>query len=165
MKTIILVRHAKSDCTHPLQSDFERRLNNRGKKDAAEMAQSLSQKNIYPEIFISSNAERAVETAGYFLREFKRKGKELRLIADLYRPQIHSFYNAVESIDNSFHCAILFSHNPGIAEFVNDLECMPVPDIPACGMYGLQLITYRWEELRLCKKKFLFFNFPRNTEE
>ena len=70
MKTLILVRHAKSSWDAVGLEDFERPLNERGKEDAPLMAKRLKDKKIKPDIFLSSPAKRALKTARYFGKEF-----------------------------------------------------------------------------------------------
>ena len=70
MKTLILIRHAKSSWDAPGMSDSERPLNERGKKDAPEMAKRLRKRGLKIDAFVSSPAERALRTARYFAKEF-----------------------------------------------------------------------------------------------
>ena len=73
MKQLILVRHAKSDWGNPGLDDFDRPLNERGKKNAPVMAQRLLDKKIKIDAFISSPAKRAAKTAKIFAETFKQK--------------------------------------------------------------------------------------------
>ena len=73
MKTLILVRHAKSDWGDPLLRDFDRPLNERGKKDAPKMAERLLERKIKIDAFISSPARRAAKTATLFAEAFGKK--------------------------------------------------------------------------------------------
>lgn len=76
MKQLLLIRHAKSSWDDPSVNDFERSLNERGKKDAPVMAQRLSDKNIRIDSFISSPAKRASRTAKIFAEIFNKKKKK-----------------------------------------------------------------------------------------
>ena len=73
MKTLILVRHAKSDWGNPSLSDFDRPLNERGKRDAPIMAKRLLDKKIKIDQIIASPAKRAAKTAKYFAEAFDYK--------------------------------------------------------------------------------------------
>ena len=73
MKTLILVRHAKSDWGNPSLSDFDRPLNERGKRDAPVMAKRLLDKKIKIDQIIASPAKRAARTAKYFAEVFDYK--------------------------------------------------------------------------------------------
>ena len=83
MKTLILVRHAKSSWEEAGIDDFDRPLNERGKHDAPVMAKRLKNKNIDVDIFISSPAKRALRTAKYFTEEFDVDKKEIEQVSKL----------------------------------------------------------------------------------
>ncbi len=69
-KTLLLIRHAKSDWGNLMLSDFERPLNNRGEINAPEMAKRLVKRELFPQQLISSPALRAITTAKYFAKDF-----------------------------------------------------------------------------------------------
>ncbi|MGZ5287079.1 MAG: SixA phosphatase family protein, partial [Flavisolibacter sp.] len=84
MKTLLLVRHAKSSWDTPGMKDFDRPLNERGKQDAPEMAKRISDKGINIDLFVSSTAKRAKKTAQYFAETFGEKKAEIKLVDELY---------------------------------------------------------------------------------
>jgi phosphohistidine phosphatase len=84
LKTLLLVRHAKSDWNDASLSDFDRPLNERGKRDAPAMAHRLLDKKIAIDAFISSPAKRARKTASIFSKEYGKDKEELILIDELY---------------------------------------------------------------------------------
>lgn len=160
MKTLVLIRHAKSGWGHIYQKDMERVLDETGKTQASFMAERLAHLGIVPDVFLSSPATRAVETAEYFLKQFRLDKKNLQLIERLYQPHIHDFYGTIESIDNSLHAALLFSHNPGITEFTNQLDHKSIIVMKTCSMYGFRLKSDHWKDLRIADKEFLFYESP-----
>ncbi len=164
MKILLLVRHAKSAWDDPSLSDFERTLTDRGKSDAKMMAKRLEEKSIKIDSFVSSSAKRAKKTARIFMKEFEKNSKELQLLPSLYEASVKDFYEAVESLDDDNKTVALFSHNPGITEFVNSLDCNPVYDMPTCAMYAVEVKTKHWKDFREADKKFLFFDYPKNEE-
>ena len=83
MKTLILVRHAKSSHTYDVSSDFDRPLNDRGFREAAEMGKKLFKKKVQIDQFVSSPAVRAKTTAELFVAEYSRKLKEIFFIPTL----------------------------------------------------------------------------------
>src|SRR5688500_8491813 len=97
MKTVLLVRHAKSIWDDISLSDFERPLNDRGKKNAPEMAERLLEKGIAIDIFISSPAKRAKKTADIFAKTFKQDKEEVILVPELYEARPDDFLKAIEN--------------------------------------------------------------------
>lgn len=162
MKTLILIRHAKSSWDSPGLSDFDRPLNERGKADAPEMAKRLKEKNIDVDLFVSSPAKRAKKTAKYFAEAYDEKKGEILLIDDLYLATQPSFINAVTALDDKHETAALFSHNPGITEFASSLTKVRIDDMPTCAMFALQAETDSWKDFMKAEKKFLFFDYPKN---
>jgi len=162
MKTLILVRHAKSSWDEPGLSDFDRPLNERGKKDAPEMAERLKEKGLELDVFVSSPAKRAKRTARFFAEAFDVDKDQIVLIDELYLATREAFINAVKNIDDKHHTAALFSHNPGITEFASSLTNVRIDDMPTCAMFALQLDADSWKKLEEGEKKFLFFDYPKN---
>jgi phosphohistidine phosphatase len=164
MKTLLIIRHAKSGWDDPSLSDFERVLTERVKSDAAMMAKRIKKKSIKIDAFISSPAVRAKRTAEIFMKEYKEGRKKLLLIPALYEASVHVFYEVMETLDNHLESVALFSHNPGVAEFVNSLECSPVDNMPTCAVFALKIKTRLWKDLRIAEKEFLFFDYPKSSQ-
>lgn len=163
MKTILLIRHAKSAWNEPSLSDFERKLMPRGKSDAKMMAKRLQEKGIEIDSFVSSSAKRARKTAKIFMKEFETDKKKLQLLPSLYEASVTNFYDAVENLDDKEETVALFSHNPGITHFANSLDCTPVYEMPTCSVYAISVNTKHWKDFRLAEKEFLFFDYPGNA--
>ena len=120
-KILFLVRHAKSSWDDPSLNDFERPLNEKGKKDAPEMAKRLNSKNIRIDAFISSPAKRARQTCKYFTKEFDPKKRNIVRESKLYEAGEESFNEVIEGFKNKWDSVAIFSHNPGITSFANSL--------------------------------------------
>ena len=164
MKTLLLIRHAKSAWDDPSLSDFDRTLTDHGKADARRMAKRLEEKSLKIDSFVSSSAKRARKTARIFMKELHRDTKDLKLLPSLYEASQKDFYDAVERLDDKYKTVALFSHNPGITDFANALKCTPVYDMPTCSVYAVTVKTKHWKDFRSADKKFLFFDFPRNEK-
>ena len=114
-KSLLIVRHAKSSWDDPSQKDFDRPLNERGKKDAPAMAKHLhKEKNVALDAIVSSPAKRAFTTAKFFAEEFDIKKKHIIEKPELYEASTENFYDVVTSINDDYDAVALFSHNPGI---------------------------------------------------
>lgn len=164
MKTLLLIRHAKSSWDSTVTLDFERPLNERGKNDAPIMAQRILDKKISIDAFVSSPAKRARKTAEIFMKKYEVAEEKLTLVPALYEASVDDFYRAVEQLADDHTSIALFSHNPGITDFINSLECSPVYNMPTCAIYALKIKTKHWKEFRIADKEFLFFDYPKNTD-
>src|SRR5574338_873525 len=96
MKTLLLIRHAKSSWDDVSLSDFDRPLNDRGKRDAPIMAERLSEKNIEIDTFVSSPAKRAARTAKIFAEEFKMKKDDIVFKTELYMASADVFLRSLK---------------------------------------------------------------------
>lgn len=162
MKTLIIVRHAKSSWDNIGQDDKERPLNDRGKKDAPEMAKRLKEKGIKVAAFVSSPAKRARRTARYFAEVYGFGKKEIVLADELYEATPANFYNVVEGLKDSWDTVAIFSHNPGITSFVNSLTNVHVDNMPTCGVFAIAISTDKWNDFKDSNKQFLFFDYPKS---
>lgn len=164
MKTLLIVRHAKSSAAELGQDDFDRSLNKRGKEDSVEMAKRVSKVVDHIDAFISSPAKRARKTAEKFLAEYGLDKKELLFANTLYEAGVNDFYKVVETLDNSYKKIALFSHNPGITDFANSQNCLNIFNMPTGSVFAVQIETDKWSEIRIAERKSLFFYLPKDEE-
>lgn len=161
MKQLILIRHAKSDWGNPGLDDFDRPLNERGKKDAPAMAKRLLDRKITIDAFITSPAKRAAKTAGIFAEAFKRGKEEIIFNKELYMAESLTFYKVIEEASDTFTAIAIFSHNNGLTEFANRLAGVRIDNIPTCGIFAVKADCDTWADFREAKKEFWFFDYPK----
>jgi len=163
MKKLLLIRHAKSSWDDINQKDFERPLNDRGHKDAPMMAKRLLKAGITPDALVSSPALRALTTAEYFAEVFDIRKKNVLHEPSLYLAAPEVFFNIISALDNDHKTVAIFSHNPGITEFVNQLGVTRIDDMPTCSIFGVKADIKHWRDFKDAEKKFWFFDFPKNS--
>lgn len=164
-KSLLIVRHAKSSWADLSQKDFDRPLNDRGKKDAPAMAKRVhKEKNVELDAIVSSPAKRAITTAKFFAEEFDIKKKNIIEWPELYEASIDKFYKAVSNLSDEYSTVALFSHNPGITAFVNDLTNTRVDDMPTCAVFAIHIKADSWKAFENAEKEFWFFDYPKNIE-
>ena len=161
MKELLVIRHAKSSWANAGQDDFDRPLNDRGHSDAQRMAERLIKRGVKIDQFISSTAVRAITTATYFAEAYNRKKSEILQLQSLYHAPARQFFEVIAQIDHSVHCAAIFAHNPGITDFVLDLDTIKIDNMPTCGIFAVKLHTDDWKKIRSCKKECWFFDYPK----
>lgn len=143
------------------QDDFDRPLNERGTKDAPMMAQRLVDKKISIDAFIASPAKRALTTGNFFADTFKAKPGSLQTVQKLYHAHPAIFYEVIAAIDDSVETAAIFSHNPGITAFVNELTKTKIDNMPTCAVFAVKAETDHWKDFWPAKKSFWFFDYPK----
>lgn len=162
MKCVILVRHAKSDWSVDAD-DFDRPLNERGKRDAPMMADRLVRRKIPIDVFVSSPAKRALRTAKIFAENIGIKKDDIILKGELYLAPQGTFYEVLEKLNDNISTVALFSHNNGITEFANSLGIARIDNMPTCSIFAFAADIDSWSDFRKAKKEFLFFDYPKKA--
>ena len=156
MKTLILVRHAKSDWPENTD-DFDRPLAEKGIHDAEKMANFLKNNNVQIDEFVSSPALRALSTCEIFNDVYQIK---IKTEQKLYNASENNLESITYSLDNNCDSIALFSHNNGISNFANSLT-EDIIMFPTCGVAGIQIDCDSWESFEGANKKLLFFYEPK----
>ena len=156
MKTLILVRHAKSDWPENTD-DFDRPLAERGLEDAVKMSKFLKDNNIEIQKFVSSPAVRALNTCKIFNQTYD---VEIDTNQKLYNPSERNFESVIYDLENDVNSVAMFSHNNGISNFANSMSD-DVFMFPTCGVAGFQIETDSWSDFENAKKKLVFFYEPK----
>jgi phosphohistidine phosphatase len=165
MKTLLLVRHAKSDWSTATTNDFDRPLNERGKRDAPDMAERLLNKKIKIDAFVASPAKRAMKTAVVFAKVYDRDKDDIIFKEELYLASVELFYEVIGSISDDFKTIAVFSHNPGITDFANSLTRAKIDNIPTCGIFAVKIDTKKWSGFADAEKEFLFADYPKAGQD
>ena len=163
MKSVLLIRHAKSSWDDFSIKDFDRPLNDRGKKDAPVMATRLLDKGIAIDGFLASPARRARRTAELFAKEYKLEKGSIIFFDELYLARPSIFIEVISKTDDRFDTIAVFSHNEGITEFANSLTDTKTDNIPTCGIFAIKIKTKHWNDFAEAKKEFWFFDFPKKS--
>ncbi len=158
MYSLLIIRHAKSSWDFGLE-DFDRSLNHRGKSDAPEMAERLKKRGVHLDVMISSPAKRALSTATLFSKIFN--DLEILTIPSLYEASAKTFEKVVTEQNDRFKQIAIFSHNPGITDFINSLTNVRVDDLPTCAVFAVKADITSWKEFVDAKKEFWFYDFPK----
>ena len=160
MKTIILIRHAKSSWKDSDLKDIDRPLKKRGNRDAALMSTILSNLQVPFDKIISSPAERAMSTAKAFASEDKIETDQR-----LYLESINKLMSILHEQDETVNSIALVSHNPGLTDFANFLGNADIENIPTSGIVGIQYDCNSWKEIEKGKGKILFFEVPKKHRD
>jgi phosphohistidine phosphatase len=163
MKTLILVRHAKTEQVHSQMKDFDRNLLNRGINDAHHVSLKLLDKKIIPDLIISSPARRAIETAEIFADNFDYQKKDIlikEIIYDHYTTD--DFIKMLGGLSNKYDKVMIFGHNPNFEilayRFTNEFN----KHLPTTGLIGINFDAKSWKEIEAGKGKLQYFYSPKN---
>ena len=147
MKTLLLLRHAKSSWDDLSLKDFDRPLNKRGLKAAPRVGAHMQKEKLRPDLVLSSPALRAKQTttmvceAGGFasLANFDER---------IYEASAQRLFEIVAGIDDRIGMAMLVGHNPGFEELLAALTSESQA-MPTAALACIELKVEKWSDLAL----------------
>lgn len=155
MKTIYLLRHAKSGHEEYIANDIERHLSARGYKDAEEQAVIFKTKYKTPELIVSSPAIRAFTTALIFSKHLGYRVEHLQTHASIYEASVQQLLYVISELDDQYKTVMFFGHNPGFTDLTNTLCGYVIDNLPTAGVAVIQLNVAKWGEVEVSKGKLL----------
>ncbi len=161
MKTLFVIRHAKSSWDEPSLRDFDRPLNNRGKRDGPAMATMLAKKYRQLDLIVTSTARRARNTAKFFRDQYSLTPIHFFAKDELYHAGPHQILAVVQGIDNKADFAAVFGHNPGMTDFVNCFGPNRLDNLPTCGIAIIETTVAHWSELTFENGRWTAFYYPK----
>lgn len=165
MKRLTLLRHAKSSWKEPLGSDIARPLNERGKRDAPEMGRRLSASRFLTDALITSPAKRARKTARLVANEIGYPVEDIRTDERIYEADVGDLIEIVRELDEPLSRVLLVGHNPGFTDLANCLSGERIPNVPTCGVAGIEFPVRYWKDVDRGKGRMVFFDFPKKIPE
>lgn len=164
MKTLYILRHAKSSWEFEELSDHDRPLNKRGRSDAPLIGRELSSRGILPELIISSPAVRAISTATLVGKELGYDPDDITIDDRIYGSDKSMLLEVVQETPVEYKSIMLIGHNEALTEFANMLSPEVVGSIPTAGVVALNFDCESWYEISRDNAEFLFYDFPKNYE-
>ena len=159
MKTLYLIRHAKSDWSNPFLSDFNRPLNKRGEKNAPFMGKLLASKKVMPDLIISSPANRAKTTAKKIAKKINYM-QNIVFEESIYEANSNDLENLIKKLDNKYNKIFLVGHNPSFNIFTSSFVDF-YENIPTCGIVQLEFDINNWDEINSKNAKLVSFEYPK----
>lgn len=159
MKKLFIIRHAKSDWTDDTIDDFDRPLNKRGLKNTPFMAKLLKNKNIMPDLILSSPANRAHLTAHIIAREIGYD-KNISSNITIYEAESKTLKKNINNITDEKNIVFLVGHNPGLSDLANIL-CDLDEDIPTCAVVEISFDTNSWKNISKNNSTLISYEYPK----
>lgn len=145
MKTLLILRHAKSSWKFPDLTDHDRPLNSRGKRDAPLIGKKLAKEGLVPDVIIASSAIRAHATAKKVAKASGYRG-EIAVESSLYGAGPTTYLNILRNQLDQYDKVLLVGHNPDVEQLLHILTGTEVI-MPTCALAHLSLILERWLDL------------------
>jgi phosphohistidine phosphatase len=150
MKTLLLLRHAKSSWDSPAARDFDRPLGKRGERDAPRVGKALANTGISLDLAVVSSARRARETAALALEAASYRG-EVRFVDEIYEASVEELLAVVRALPDAAETALLVGHNPGFEDLIASL-CGRTGHpaqvrVPTATLACVELAVARWSSV------------------
>jgi phosphohistidine phosphatase len=146
MKTLLLMKHAESDRDHKLQGDWFRPLSEPGKMDAYQMGELLIDKNLVPDLILTSSAVRAYETASIAANAFYHH-VNLRNLDSLYLAEMEVYYQEIQRVPNKVKNLLVVGHGPNLDRILQ-VMIEKVEFIPFSAVAYVTVSIDSWKDFR-----------------
>jgi phosphohistidine phosphatase len=163
MKTLFLLRHAKSSWKDDALSDFDRPLKNRGLGDAQLIGKLIRQREIPFDLVISSSAERARQTTQLVLMSADRQ-VETRFDERLYEAGMRRLLTLISRLDNQANAVMLVGHNPGFEELLKTLTGEE-HGMPTAALAGIEFEVDDWSQVKARTGKLTLLLTPKELKK
>ncbi len=145
MKRLYVLRHAKSSWDDPTLADFDRPLNDRGKKTAPLMGKLMRERGYIPERIVASPAKRAAKTAK-LARQGGEISAEIEFDRRIYEAGTRTLTKVISEIKNGASSALIVGHNYGMEDLIHDLTGQPEP-MPTASLAVIDLDIDKWKDV------------------
>jgi phosphohistidine phosphatase len=145
MKTLLLLRHAKSSWKQPEMNDHDRPLNKRGKQEAPKVGKYLKDNDLVPDLILSSTARRAYDTAKAVAEECGFEG-QIDLYKDLYLSDTTCYLDILHCLPDEPKRVLVVGHNPDLEELLTLLTNV-TEHMTTAALAQVDLPISSWQEL------------------
>ena len=131
-------------------------LERRAKDSGAVRTKLWYASSVYPDD-LDARTARIAEKFGY-------DKDKIVFIPELYLAGLRDFVSAVSHTPPAVNVLAIFSHNPGITEFINTLTNVRIDDMPTCAVFIATIDIDNWRNFEKAEKQFLLFDYPKSTQ-
>ncbi|WP_045689976.1 SixA phosphatase family protein [Hymenobacter sp. AT01-02] len=164
MKTLYLMRHAKSSWDFDDLDDHQRPLNDRGRDDAPRMGQALAKRDIQLNLLLTSPAVRALSTAALVAKEIDYPHEKIQVVESIYEATVLDLLQVVRQCPDEADSVLLVGHNNTLTDFANLLSPSSIPDMPTASIVCIKFSCAHWAEVDQANAEFYFFDKPKNND-
>jgi phosphohistidine phosphatase len=159
MKSVILIRHVKSDWSN-LLADFDRPIREDKKEDALQIAKEIPRKGSLPDLIVSSPAVRTLQTAKFFCGKWKYPFEKVLQKKSLYECLAKDILTVINKAEDKYDSIAIICHNPAITDFARQYSDAYIDNIPTTGAVRIDFDVKHWKEIK-DKGKLKWFLSPK----
>lgn len=165
MKTLYIVRHAKSSLHQQDIADHDRPLLEKGKKRTKQVIDYLLDHQVTVDYLVTSSALRAVETARFIARCIRYPLSQIKVDEQLYRADASHIMNQFFDLSDDYNAVMIIGHNPACTSFVNHFLPSRIELIPTSGIVCLEFDTNRWDSISNVPCSCRFTIYPKTIKK
>jgi len=162
MKTLFLIRHAKSSWDNTALADKDRPLNDRGKRDAPKAGERLAKRRVKPDLILSSPATRALATAEIIAKKLDYKRRNIVVDDRLYAVEAEELLDVIRQLDDSAERVMLIGHNPELTELAHRLSSK-ITHLPTCAVAEFTFDAKSWSRIGKDKPAKVALDYPKQS--
>ena len=162
MKTLYILRHAKSSWNDPDLADHDRPLNKRGKRDVPEMGARLKARGVLPDLVLCSDARRALDTGIPIAELLGVSSQAIRREASLYLANDGFILELLKGLKDRCQKVMIVGHNPGLTDLANRFLPQFLPNLPTAGIVELVFEIDSWTNIGARMLVHSSVDFPKN---
>ena len=162
MKTLFLIRHAKSSWEYTALPDKDRPLGDRGRRDAPKMGKRLAKRDVKPDLILSSPARRALKTAEIIAKKLNYKRRNIVVDDRLYAGAVRDLLEVVHKLSDNLERVILFGHAPELTELAHSLSS-EIIHMPTCAVAEFTFNAKSWSNIGKANLARVALDYPKKS--
>ena len=162
MKTLFLIRHAKSSWDDVSLPDKERPLNDRGRRDAPKMGERLAKRDVKPDLILSSPAVRALSTAEIIAGKLGYRRRDIVVTEQLYAAEVDDLLDVIHQLDDRLERVMLFGHNPELTGLAHRLTG-EIAHMPTCAVAEFTFDAKSWSRIDTIEPAEVLLDYPKKS--
>jgi len=162
MKTLILVRHAKTEQPYSGQKDFDRELTSIGISDAIYKGKLLKEKNIIFDLIIASSSKRTTQTAELIAEQVGYTIRSIKYREEIYLASTRTMLYEINRIEDKYNTVLIIGHNPGTEFIAENLTNNSIGHIPTSGAINIKFDVNSWQEISQSTGDLIWTDFSKS---
>jgi len=162
MKTLFLIRHAKSSWGDTALPDKDRPLSDRGRRDAPKMGERLAKRDVKPDLILSSPAMRALKTAEIIAKKLDYRRRDIVVDDRLYAVGADDLLDVIHKLGAKLERVMLFGHNPELTELAHRLSSK-ITHMPTCAVAEFTFDAKSWSKIGKVKPAKVALDYPKSS--
>lgn len=161
-RTLIVMRHAKTEIQKIDQRDFDRNLMERGKEDAKLMGERLAKEGFKPDQILTSNSNRTEQTIALVKKSAGFEDAKTTSLSQLYHASAGRIESEIMNTEDDIKTIMIVGHNPGISEFVYECNTSAISsEMPTSAIVVFKFSAGSWNEFPEVKKNLVYYDYPK----